>query len=164
MMASCDAILLTSGTVALEVTLAKVPFCVAYKVNPLTAALARKLLKVDTFSLPNLIAGHKVVSEFIQENCTAEALTEEMIKLLTSDNLLMKKEFYKIHEAIRCNSDEIATQAILDIVKQCGNNLSDKEDAESSPAVSERNNIEPEVTLPDTSALKTSTDKTEPKF
>lgn len=164
MMASCDAILLTSGTVALEVTLAKVPFCVAYKVNPLTAALVRKLLKVDTFSLPNLIAGHKVVSEFIQENCTAEKLTEEMMKLLTSDNLLMKKEFYKIHEAIRCNSDELAAEAVLDAVKQYGNNLSDEEDVQPVYVPNERNNIEPEITLPDTGSLNTSKDKTEPKF
>jgi lipid-A-disaccharide synthase len=169
MMASCDAILLTSGTVALEVTLAKIPFCVAYKVNPLTAALARRLLKVDTFSLPNLISGHKVVSEYIQENCTAENLTAEMVKLLTSDNLLMKKEFYKIHEAIRCNSDELAANAVFDVIKACGHNYSEEEEAEHQNylkvnANANRANIEPEVTLPDASVIKSSKDKTEPKF
>lgn len=166
MMASCDAILLTSGTVALEVTLAKVPFCVAYKVNPITASLARRMLKVDTFSLPNLIAGHKVVSEFIQENCTAEALSNEMIKLLTSDNLLMKKEFGRIHEAIRCNSDEIAATAVLDTVKTCGNNLTEDEELENLKSLKLNNHdIEPEVTLPDSGSLKSQRgNKTEPKF
>ena len=128
MMASCDAILLTSGTVALEVTLAKVPFCVAYKVNPITASLARRMLKVD--------------------------------------NLLMKKEFGRIHEAIRCNSDEIAATAVLDTVKTCGNNLTEDEELENLKSLKLNNHdIEPEVTLPDSGSLKSQRgNKTEPKF
>ncbi len=164
MMASCDAILLTSGTVALEVTLAKVPFCVAYKVNPLTAALARRLLKVDTFSLTNLIAGHNVVSEFIQEKCTPEALTTEMLKLLTSDNLRMKKEFYEIHQRMRCDSDELAACAVNEVINSCKNNIVQNDDELPDNNSSVHDNIEPEVTLPQNAELKGESEKTEPKF
>ena len=159
MMASCDAILLTSGTVALEVTLAKVPFCVA-----LTAALARRLLKVDTFSLTNLIAGHNVVSEFIQEKCTPEALTTEMLKLLTSDNLRMKKEFYEIHQRMRCDSDELAACAVNEVINSCKNNIVQNDDELPDNNSSVHDNIEPEVTLPQNAELKGESEKTEPKF
>ena len=92
-----------------------------------------------------------------------------MVKLLTSDNLLMKKEFYKIHEAIRCNSDELAANAVFDVIKACGHNYSEEEEAEHQNylkvnANANRANIEPEVTLPDASVIKSSKDKTEPKF
>lgn len=121
-MASCDAVLLTSGTVAFEAMLVKCPMAVAYKVNPLTAALGRKLLKVDMYSLPNLLAGRRIVNEYIQEHCTEEELAREMVKLLNSDNLLMKKEFMSLHRKIRLNSDELAARAVFSLIleKQSG--------------------------------------------
>ncbi|MGN1281615.1 MAG: lipid-A-disaccharide synthase [Succinivibrio sp.] len=116
--ASSDAVLLTCGTIALETMLLKTPFTVAYKVSSLTALIARKLLKVDVYSLPNLIAGRKVVKEFIQEDCTSAALADEMHKLLICDNILMKKEFKAIHEQMRCNSDELACNAVFRIINK----------------------------------------------
>ena len=116
--ASADAVLLTCGTIALETMLLKTPFTVAYKVSSLSAIIAKKLLKIDVFSLPNLIAGRKVVKEYIQDDCTPQALAEEMYKLLEYDNILMKKEFENIHMAMRCNSDELACDAVFKIIKR----------------------------------------------
>lgn len=116
--ASADAVLLTCGTIALETMLLKTPFTVAYKVSSLSAMIAKKLLKIDVFSLPNLIAGRKVVKEYIQDDCTPQALAEEMYKLLEYDNILMKKEFENIHMAMRCNSDELACDAVFKIIKR----------------------------------------------
>ena len=115
-MASADATLVTSGTVAFEAMLVKCPLAVAYKVSALSAAIGRRLLKVDMFSLPNLLAGRRIVSEFIQEQCTPEALAEEMLRLLNSDNLLMKKEFMSLHQSIRVNSDELAARAVFKVI------------------------------------------------
>ncbi|MBO8416612.1 MAG: lipid-A-disaccharide synthase [Proteobacteria bacterium] len=111
--ASSDAVLLTCGTVAFETMLLKRPMAVAYKVSPISAMIARRLLKIDMFSLPNLLAKRRVVGEFIQENCNPQALALEMVKLLKSDNLLMKKEFLNIHKTIRMDSDEIAARAVF---------------------------------------------------
>ena len=116
--ASADAVLLTCGTIALETMLLKTPFTVAYKVSSLSAMIAKKLLKIDVFSLPNLIAGRKVVKEYIQDDCTPQALAEEMYKLLEYDNILMKKEFENIHMAMRCNSDELACDAVFKIINR----------------------------------------------
>lgn len=116
--ASADAVLLTCGTIALETMLLKTPFTVAYKVSTLSAIIAKKLLKINVFSLPNLIAGRKVVKEFIQDECTPQALAEEMYKLLVYDNILMKKEFENIHQSMRCNSDELACDAVFKIINR----------------------------------------------
>lgn len=114
--ASTDAVLLTCGTAAFETMLLKRPMAVAYKVNAISAAIARHLLKIDMFSLPNLLAKRRIVSEFIQDECQPQALAAEMLKLLKSDNLLMKKEFLTIHKSVCMNSDEIAAQAVFDLI------------------------------------------------
>lgn len=111
--ASADACLLTCGTIAFEAMLLKCPMVVAYKVSRLSAALARRLLKVNMYSLPNLLAKREIVKELIQEDCTPIKLAHECIRLLTSDNLLMKKEFLTIHESIKTNTDELAARAVM---------------------------------------------------
>ncbi len=111
--ASTDAVLLTCGTVAFEAMLLQRPMAVAYKVNAISAMIARRLLKVDMFSLPNLLSGRRLVSEFIQENCTPQALAVEMLKLLQSDNLLLKKEFKRLHQSLIMDSDNIAAEAVF---------------------------------------------------
>lgn len=111
--ASADVCLLTCGTIAFEAMLLKRPMVVAYKVSPLSAAIARRMLKVNMYSLPNLLARREIVKELIQENCVPINLCQECIRLLTSDNLLMKKEFAAIHESIRTNTDELAARAVL---------------------------------------------------
>lgn len=116
--ACCDAVLLTCGTVALETMLLKKPMAVAYRTGTLAAAIARRLLKIDKFSLPNLLARGNVVKEFIQEDCTPEKLSHEMINLLRSDNLLMKDQFLRLHKAIRLNSDELAAEAVFALLQK----------------------------------------------
>ena len=70
-LAAADAALCTSGTVTLEVAAAGVPTVVAYRASPLTAAIVRRLARVDTVTLVNLVIGRKAVPEFLQESCTA---------------------------------------------------------------------------------------------
>lgn len=132
--ASSDAVLLTCGTIALETMLLKTPFAVAYKVSWLSALIARRLLKVDTYSLPNLIAKRKIVKEFIQENCTSVALADEMHKLLIYDNILMKKEFEDLHKTMCCNSDEKACSAVFKVIHR---------HYEGDPVIESIANIEP---------------------
>lgn len=116
--ASADMCLVTSGTVAFETMLLKRPMVVAYKVSAVSAAIARRLLKVNMFSLPNLLAKREIVKEFIQEDCTPFNLSTECLRLLTSDNLVMKNEFMELHKQIKTNSDELAAQAVLRLAQQ----------------------------------------------
>lgn len=80
--AAADAALTKSGTSTLELALAGVPMAVAYRVNPLTAAIARRLIKVPYVSILNLLAGRPVVPELLQENCTPEKLADTVAALM----------------------------------------------------------------------------------
>jgi lipid-A-disaccharide synthase len=72
-----------SGTSTLELALAGVPMVVAYKVNPLSAAIARRLVKVKFAGLVNLLAGREIAPELIQGQCTPPLLEAALFRLLT---------------------------------------------------------------------------------
>jgi lipid-A-disaccharide synthase len=80
--AAAEAGLIKSGTSSLEMAVAGVPHVVAYKVNPVTAAIVRRLIQVPHASLVNLLAEREVVPERLQENCTAETLSTSLVRLL----------------------------------------------------------------------------------
>nr|WP_314382495.1 lipid-A-disaccharide synthase [uncultured Cardiobacterium sp.] len=84
LMAASDALLLASGTITLEAALLNRPMVVAYRVHSVSAALARalKLLKINRFSLPNLLAGADIVPECMQEECNPARLAAELTPLL----------------------------------------------------------------------------------
>ncbi len=81
--AASRAALVKSGTSTLEVALAGVPMVVAYRVNPLTAAIVRRLVRVRYASIVNLLADRMVLPELIQENCTPDRITALLAPLLT---------------------------------------------------------------------------------
>lgn len=73
----------TSGTATLEAGILKVPQVVVYKANPISVAIARKLIKVKYISLVNLINGFLSVIELIQTECNTSNIKEELGKILT---------------------------------------------------------------------------------
>ncbi|MBN8921400.1 MAG: lipid-A-disaccharide synthase, partial [Rhizobiales bacterium] len=79
---SARAALAASGTVTLELALAGVPTVAAYRVAPLEAWIARRLIRVPTVILANLVLGENVVPEFLQEQCTPAALAGALVPLL----------------------------------------------------------------------------------
>ena len=80
--AAARAALAASGTVALELGLACVPSVICYRVSPLSALLAKRLIKVKFVSLINLILDKEVMPEFLQDNATAEKIVPALAKLL----------------------------------------------------------------------------------
>lgn len=81
-LAAADACLAKSGTTTLEAALADVPMAVAYRMHPLSFAVARRVVTVRWVSLVNLIAEREVVPEFLQDAMTVPALVEAMAGLL----------------------------------------------------------------------------------
>jgi len=71
-----------SGTITLQLALAAVPMVVGYRVNPVTYAIARRLVRVDHIALVNLVAEERLVPEFIQRDATPEAIAEATRPLL----------------------------------------------------------------------------------
>lgn len=68
-MIASDAVLLASGTAALEAALAKRPMTVAYRIAPLTHFIVKSLgmLRTDVYSLPNILAGKRIVPELMHK-------------------------------------------------------------------------------------------------
>lgn len=79
---SARAALAASGTVTLELALSQVPTVAAYRGADWEAAIAKRLIKLPSVILANLVVGRSVVPEFIQENARADALSEAVLKLL----------------------------------------------------------------------------------
>ncbi|MEQ8398566.1 lipid-A-disaccharide synthase [Thalassobaculum sp.] len=79
--AACNVALAASGTVTLELTIAGVPTVVAYRVNALSAAIARRLIDPEAIVLTNKLMGRRVIPQFIQDDCTADRLTVAVERL-----------------------------------------------------------------------------------
>ena len=80
--AAADVALAASGTVALELAMAATPAVIAYRINPLSAALVRRLIKVPHANLVNLILNREAVPEFLQDRCRPDMLSSAVDRLL----------------------------------------------------------------------------------
>jgi lipid-A-disaccharide synthase len=76
-----------SGTVSLEAALAGLPMITIYRTGPVTAWLARRLIKVPHVNLVNLILGRPAVPELLQEDCHPERIAATATRLLEDDEL-----------------------------------------------------------------------------
>ncbi len=120
-MAAADAALCTSGTVALEIAALAVPTVVAYRASRLTAAIVRRLIRVDTATLVNLVVGRKAVPEFLQERCTAANLAQAVRRLL-ADPAAAAEQRAAFDEAMAALGrygappDERAARSVLDFL------------------------------------------------
>lgn len=121
-MTVAQATLLASGTAALECMLCKSPMVVAYRMKPLTYFLAKRLVKTDYISLPNLLADEMLVPEMVQEDCTAEKLAEKLIPYLEQSESAVQnrhvliQRFIDLHRQIQCDADKQAAQAVIDLL------------------------------------------------
>lgn len=77
--------MVTSGTATLETALFDVPQVVCYRTSAISYAIGKMVIKVPFISLVNLIAGRKIVEEFIQGDFTARNIMDELKKLLQDD-------------------------------------------------------------------------------
>jgi lipid-A-disaccharide synthase len=85
-LAAADAAIVSSGTATVEAALLDVPMVVVYRVSPLTAALAKPLVRAPYFAMVNLIAERRVVPELVQDGFTPERVAHEMLQFLQDAN------------------------------------------------------------------------------
>jgi lipid-A-disaccharide synthase len=81
-LAAADLTIISSGTATVETALLGKPMIVVYRLSPLTARLAKPLVRTKYFSMVNLIAGRAVVPELIQDDFTPQRVAETVAKLL----------------------------------------------------------------------------------
>ncbi|KOO14575.1 lipid-A-disaccharide synthase [Vibrio xuii] len=111
-----DAVLLASGTVALECMLLKRPMVVGYKVNRFTGWLVQKLAITEFVSLPNILAGEELVKEYILDECDPQFLVPAVEDMLGSNNDELIARFTEMHHLIRKDADVQAARAVLNLI------------------------------------------------
>jgi lipid-A-disaccharide synthase len=118
-MAAADAVLLASGTATLEAMLLKRPMVVAYRLAPFSYWLIRRLLYIDRYALPNLLAGETLVPEFVQEAATPPALGQALLDLLGDPARVrrLQERFSLLHHTLRQGANERAAEAVLGLIE-----------------------------------------------
>jgi lipid-A-disaccharide synthase len=119
-MIAADAILLASGTAALEAMLAKRPMVVAYRIAPLTYRIVTglKMLQTQRYSLPNVLAGRDLVPELMQDACTPDALADALLPALRDRRppLPLLAEYRHLHLELRRDASRSAAAAIAGLI------------------------------------------------
>ncbi|GMV21097.1 MAG: lipid-A-disaccharide synthase [Acidimicrobiia bacterium] len=83
-LATADVAATASGTATIQTALHRTPLVIVYRVSGLTYAIARRFVKLTTYGMVNLVAERPVVKELIQDDCTAEAVAAELLRLLST--------------------------------------------------------------------------------
>ncbi|ADI90979.1 lipid-A-disaccharide synthase [Acinetobacter oleivorans] len=113
-MNASDIIALASGTATLEAMLMHRPMVTFYKLHWLTYIIAKLLVKIPYYSLPNIIAGKKVIEELIQADATPEHLATEIEKLMNVETAQIQvMQHLTMHKQLISGNTEDPVQAIL---------------------------------------------------
>ncbi len=116
-MAAADVVLLASGTATLEAMLINRPMVVAYRFSALTYGLLRalRLVRLEHFALPNLLAGERLVPELLQSAVTPAALGSEVLRWLGApeDRARLQQRFAALGTVLRRHASDRAAEVVL---------------------------------------------------
>lgn len=117
--AASDAVLLASGTAALEAALLRVPMVVTYRGSWLSATLVRMLAHVEHFSMPNHLLEEPVVPEFFQADATVENLAGAMARYLSDETFsrTVSDSFGAIITTLRRGADDRAAEVLAELMQ-----------------------------------------------
>ena len=119
-LAASSVALAASGTVTLELALAKVPSVIAYKVNPLSAIIGYFLVNQDAVVLPNKLMGTEIFPLYLQWKCTPCNLYKAIIQKIENPTDQLIEVSDAIRNMLRPNkqsSQSLAAQIIMKVVE-----------------------------------------------
>jgi lipid-A-disaccharide synthase len=113
-LSACDFAFVASGTATLEAAIMQVPMVIIYRVSPLSYWIGKKVIKVPSIGLPNLVAQKSIVPELVQDEVTPERLTQEALSLLGNGKRKnrMVKELIRLREKLGSTSASQRTAQI----------------------------------------------------
>ena len=97
--AASDLCIVASGTATLETAIIGTPMIVVYRVNWLTSFLSRYLIEAEHIGLPNVIAGKRIIPEFIRDKFEAQLIAKEAVDILKDKN--RQKSMHESLNAVR---------------------------------------------------------------
>ncbi len=120
-----DIAFVTSGTATLQTAIMQTPMIVVYKGSYISFLIAKTLVKIPYISLPNLIAGKKIVPELIQNDFTVENLVENALKILEDSGYRkrMKEDLRKVKESLGMNASKKAAQIAYQMIRKSYDSL-----------------------------------------
>lgn len=80
---TCDSIITASGTATLEIALMGKPMAIVYRVTAFSYFIMSRMIRIDHIGLANIVAGKRIVPEFIQHSAKPELIAAEIIRQLT---------------------------------------------------------------------------------
>jgi lipid-A-disaccharide synthase len=101
-LAAADAVVTASGTATVQAAIHGVPMVIVYRLSPTTFRLARRLVTVEAIGMVNLIAGERIATELIQDECTPAAVAGETLAILTDPERAarMKRQLATVRERL----------------------------------------------------------------
>ena len=116
-MDASDIVALASGTATLEAMLLHRPMVTFYKLNWLTYHVVKFMIKIPYYSLPNIVAGKKVIQELIQNDATPEKLADEIEKLMDIEtSKIQSMQLLTMHKHLLADNSEDPVDAILQLL------------------------------------------------
>ena len=116
-MDASDIVALASGTATLEAMLLHRPMVTFYKLNWLTYHVVKFMIKIPYYSLPNIVAGKKVIQELIQHDAIPEKLAGEIEKLMDIEtSKIQSMQLLTMHKHLLADNSEDPVEAILKLL------------------------------------------------
>jgi lipid-A-disaccharide synthase len=117
----CDAAIVASGTVTLEVAYLQVPLIILYRLNPFTYVIGKLVTNIKRFGLCNIVAECDIAREFLQHQITPEAISEETIKLVNNTayrDSIKQKLFQLRHDLQTENAARETANVALELIQK----------------------------------------------
>ncbi|MGA7837803.1 MAG: lipid-A-disaccharide synthase, partial [Ignavibacteriaceae bacterium] len=113
--------IIKSGTSTLEAGLFELPMVIVYKTSPLTYLIGKRLVKVNSIGMANIISGENVVPELIQNDATSEKIYSEAKNILSNDRVYesIKQKLGRIKEKLGTEgASERAARSIYEVMNE----------------------------------------------
>ena len=115
---AADLVVMASGTATLEGLLLRRPMIICYKLAPITYAIGSRLLKIPYVGLPNLLAGQKLIPEYLQKEVSVNNLVAEIDRFIKEPESFNQalRSFEEIHKLLRGGASQKAAAAVVKLV------------------------------------------------
>ena len=121
-MSAADLVVMASGTATLEAMLLRKPMVVCYRLAPITYMIASRIVDVPHMALPNLLAGERLVPEYVQNEVTVAVIRDEILQFFANPGAVADRLeiFERLHHELRKDASAAAAAAIKDLVDSHG--------------------------------------------
>lgn len=119
-LAASDLAIAASGTVTLEAALLRCPMIIAYRMSPMSFAIAKRIIRVKHVGLPNILCDDRVVPEFLQDDVTPENLAQAALNLYEDKRVLsaVRERFAAVHAVMKRGAAERSAEALAPLIER----------------------------------------------